>query len=71
MPQKLGNAYSATEAELKIGLELVRNELKRAFEFARLADNYVEADLKLQRIRDVYNITDEISEIREDFDYYD
>lgn len=71
LPQKLGNAYSATEAELKIGLELVRNELKRAFEFARLADNYVEADLKLQRIRDVYNITDEISEIREDFDYYD
>ncbi len=71
LPQNLGNAYSATESELQMGLGLVRNELKRAFEFARLADNYVESDMKLQEIREIYNITEEISEFREEFDYYE
>ena len=45
-------------------------ELKRAFEFARLADNYVEADLKLQEIRETYHITEEVSELKGEFDYY-
>lgn len=70
LPQSLGNAYSSTESELQMGLGLVRNELKRAFEFARLADNYVEADLKLQEIRETYHITEEVSELRGEFDYY-
>lgn len=71
LPQSLGNAYSTTDYELQMGLGLVRNELKRAFEFARLADNYVESDVKLQEIRDIYNITEEISEFKEEFDYYE
>ena len=71
LPKDFGDAYSATESELQMGLGLVRNELKRAFEFARLADNYVESDMKLQEIREIYNITEEISEFREEFDYYE
>ena len=42
LPQNLSNALSSTEQELKMGRSLVKNELTRAFEFARLADNYVE-----------------------------
>lgn len=71
LPKNLGDAYSATEAELQMGLGLVRNELKRAFEFARLADNYVSANSKLDEIRETYNISEDIYEFGEEFDYYD
>ena len=71
LPQNLGTAFATSDNELQMGLGLVRNELKRAFEFARLADNYVESDIKLQEIRDIYNITEEIPEFGEEFDYYE
>lgn len=71
LPQNLGDAYAATEIELQMGMALVRNELKRAFEFARLADNYVVANAKLDDIRETYNISEESYEFGEEFDYYD
>ena len=39
-----------------MGRNLARNELVRAYEFARLADNFVEADRLLDEIRDAYNL---------------
>lgn len=71
LPQDLKDAFSSTELELKMGLGLVRNELKRACEFARLADNYIEANIKLDKIREIYNITDDICGFEEEFDFYD
>lgn len=50
---------------------LVRNELTRAFEFARLADNFFEADQILDEIRDVYDVHEEVYSIEEEFEYYE
>lgn len=71
LPKDVGSAFSATESEIHMGLGLVKNELKRAFEFARLADNYVEANMKLDEIREVYNITESLEDFEEEFEYYD
>ena len=70
LPQDLSNAVSSTDQELKMGKSLVKNELARAFEFARLADNYVEANIKLDEIRDIYNIHDEDYDYMEEFESY-
>ena len=40
-------------------LALVKSELKRAFEFARLADNFVESNMILDEIREAYGVEDE------------
>lgn len=56
LPQSLHASFSATDFQLKMGRTLVRNELTRAYEFARLADNFVEADRLLDDIRDSYNL---------------
>ena len=71
LPKDVGSAFSATESEIHMGLGLVKNELKRAFEFARLADNYVEANMKLDEIREVYNITESLENFEEEFECYD
>ena len=71
LPKDIGSAFSATESEIHMGLGLVKNELKRAFEFARLADNYVEVNMKLDEIREVYNITESLEDFEEEFECYD
>lgn len=70
LPQSVGSAYSATEQELNMGKSLVRNELLRAFEFARLAENFVEANMKLDEIRDLYGVHEEDYTLGEEFEYY-
>ena len=54
-----------------MGRNLARNELVRAYEFAQLADNFVEADRLLDEIRDAYNLHEQtyISE-EEEFESY-
>ena len=71
LPKDLNNSIGSTENELKMGKGLVRNELSRAFEFARLADNYVEANTILDEIRDTYDVHEELYEIEEEFSYYE
>ncbi len=68
LPQSLRDSLGATEQELKMGKSLVKNEIMRAFEFARLADNYVEVNIKLDDIRNQYNIHDE--DYEEEFEIY-
>ena len=70
LPQSLGSAYSATEQELNMGKSLIRNELLRAFEFARLAENFVEANMKLDEIRELYDVHEEDYSLGEEFEYY-
>lgn len=71
LPQSLHASYSATDIQLKMGRNLARNELVRAYEFAQLADNFVEADRLLDEIRDAYNLHEQtyISE-EEEFESY-
>lgn len=71
LPQDLNSSIGSTDKEINMGKGLVRNELSRAFEFARLADNYVEANTILDEIRDVYDVHEEIYEIEEEFYYYE
>lgn len=68
LPENLGNLVSSTEDELKMGVGLIKNELKRAFEFARLADNFVEANIQLDKIREIYQIPQDYEE-EEDYEY--
>ncbi len=60
-----------TEECKSLEMTLARNELARAFEFARLADNFVEANIVLDDIRDAYNIHDENYEFTEEYDLYE
>lgn len=69
LPRELSDVSSLTADEKSKELSLVRNELSRAAEFTRLADNFVEANEILEDIRELYGITEDISEITED--YYD
>ncbi len=63
-PRPLDEVSSLTEDVMKKELGLVKNELKRVIEFARLAMNYMEADKIIQSIIETYNL--EIDEL-----YYD
>lgn len=71
LPKDINSSFGSTEREINMAKGLVRNELSRAFEFARLADNYVQANSKLEEIRDIYDIHDEIYDLEEEFDYYE
>lgn len=69
LPRALEDVISMTEHDKKIEISLVKNELARAFEFARLADNFVEANVCLDEIRNAYDIHDEEYEFEEDYNY--
>ena len=71
LPKDINDSVGSAESEIKMGQGLVRNELTRAFEFARLADNFFEADQILDEIRDVYNVHEEVYSIEEEFEYYE
>lgn len=71
LPKDLNSSIGSTEKEINMGKGLVRNELSRAFEFARLADNYVEANIRLDKIRDIYDVHEEIYDVEEELKYYE
>lgn len=60
LPYELEDVPSLTEDQLKKTLILVRNELSRAEEFARLAMNMIEAQNVLDDIKKAYAINDNI-----------
>lgn len=57
-PRPLNEVSALTIEEIKKDLSLVKNELNRADEFARLAMNAMEADKVIQEIKDTYNLND-------------
>jgi len=56
LPRPLEKVYSHTKEQMKKELALVKNELSRAEEFARLAMNMVEAQSIIDKIKETYNI---------------
>jgi superfamily II DNA or RNA helicase len=55
-PRPLDEVPSLTIEEMKKDLSLIRNELNRAEEFARIAMNFMEADKVIQEIKDAYGL---------------
>ena len=68
LPRPLGEVSHITEDQLKRELSLVKNELVRACEFARLAMNMGEAETIINKIKEAYSINDYALE-EGDFDY--
>lgn len=60
IPRPLEEVSSLTVEEMNKDLSLIKNELIRAEEFARIAMNSMEADQVIQMIREVYGLQDEI-----------
>ena len=71
LPRELADVCSMTDKNKELEISLVKNELSRAFEFARLADNYVEANIVLDEIRDSYGLFDEHYDFAKEYDYYE
>ncbi len=69
LPRPLDEVPSLTEDQLKKELTLVKNELSRGEEFARIAMNMVEAEAVLDEIKEAYSINDNVITFREDYGY--
>ena len=71
MPRPLDEVSSLTEEEMRRELTLVKNELCRAEEFARIAMNGVSCSAILDNIREAYDLQDYVLDFEEDFNYGD
>lgn len=71
LPRPLDEVSSLTEEEMKRELTLIKNELCRAEEFARIAMNCVSCSSVLDDIREAYDLQDYVLEFEGDFDYAD
>lgn len=69
LPRKLDEVTGITEEQMKRELTLVKNELCRAEEFARIALNSVTASAIIDDIRTVYDLQDYIINYEEEFTY--
>ena len=69
LPRPLDEVPMLTEEQMKRELSLVKNELCRAEEFARIAMNKVSAVSILDEIKEAYNIPDYALDFEEDYSY--
>lgn len=69
LPRPINEVPSLTEDQVKRELTLVKNELSRADEFAKLAINMAEAERVINSIKDAYSIDDFAIIKEEDFTY--
>lgn len=69
LPRPLNEVSSLTEDQLKREISLVKNELCRGEEFARIAMNMVEAQAFLDKIKEAYLIKDHLITFKEDYGY--
>ena len=69
LPRPLDHVHSLTEVQAKRDLSLIKNELNRAEEFARLAMNMAHAESIIDEIKEAYSIDDCTIEFEEDFGY--
>lgn len=65
LPYNIDDVFSLTEIQIKEVLSLVKRELYRAEEFARIAKNWGEAENILNQIREAYNVRTDINESTE------
>jgi len=66
LPRPLDTVTSITEAEMNRDLSLVKNELSRAQEFARLSMNMAEAERTIDDIKEAYCIEESYITYQED-----
>ena len=66
LPRPLDDVPSITDSQLKRELSLVKNELARAAEFARIAMNMAESESIIKTIKKSYAIDDFAIDIEED-----
>jgi len=69
LPRPLDEVSSLTDEEVRRELQLVKNELTRAKEFARIAMNMGEAERVIDEIKNAYSIDDYNINFEEDYDY--
>jgi superfamily II DNA or RNA helicase len=69
LPRSLNEVSSITDEQLRRETTLVRNELARAEEFARIALNMGEAEQIIDAIKEAYSINDYALEFEEDYYY--
>lgn len=69
LPRQLDEVHSLTEDQRKRELTLVKNELSRAEEFARIAMNMVQACVVLDEIKEAYSINNSLITFKEDYGY--
>ena len=67
LPRQLDVVHSLTEEQLKRELTLVKNELSRAEEFARLAMNMAEAEKIIDTVKEAYSINEYLIDYKEDY----
>lgn len=68
LPKSLGSSYYLSDDDRKNSLAMVKNEIARAHEFARLADNYLESTRVLDEIREEYGLPEDFG-YDEEYDY--
>jgi superfamily II DNA or RNA helicase len=69
LPRPLDHVHGLTEAQMKKDLSLVRNELCRAQEFARISMNIAEGEFIIDDIKEAYGIEESYISYKEDFGY--
>lgn len=69
LPRPIDTVTSITEIEMKRDISLVKNELNRAQEFARLSMNMAEAESVIDYIKEAYCIEENYITYQEDFSY--
>jgi len=67
LPRPLDEVHSLTEEQRKRELTLVKNEIARAEEFARLALNMIQAERIVDEVKEAYSINEYLFQYEEDY----
>jgi len=67
LPRPLNEVHSITDEQLRRELTLVKNEIARTEEFARLAINMVQAESVINQIKEAYSINEYLLQYEEDY----
>jgi DNA phosphorothioation system restriction enzyme len=68
LPRSLDEVHSLTEEQRKRELTLVKNELSRAEEFARLAMNMAQAESVIDSVKEAYSLNEYLIDYKEDYE---
>ena len=68
LPRPLNEVHHLTEEQRKRELTLVKNELSRAEEFARLAINMIQAEKTIIQVKEAYSINEYLLQYEEDYE---
>jgi superfamily II DNA or RNA helicase len=68
LPRALNEVHSLTDEQRKRELTLVKNELSRAEEFARLAINMVQAENTINQVKEAYSINEYLLQYEEEYE---